>query len=900
MMFELYPASTYDAYQGMSIQYSREIDEAIQQILDACKGIGTDEQTLIEVLGSMSLETRNLILLRYKELHQQPLNALYKSEISGGFGRLLCMISTPLPETEAQILRDAAQGMGTTESLIIQILAGRTNEEMNILKRSYFNLMGKDLAVVLDSELSGDYREVIMAVLQSSRVPYNLAIHNAAKAEKEAVELYKAGQGRLGTDEEAFIDILVKAPPEFLKLIDAVYVAKYKNNIVKAVEKEFSGDAKKSLKYFICFTLDPYPTIAELFEKTMNGFETDEMGLSTTLVRFQSVLPYVKAAFKRRYSEELRDRISRKTSGDYRKLLLKVFDAPRDPLGSKMTDSSGVDLYIEESVAYTGARQNQLSQRSTAPTLSARHESSAPAYPVPTGQHSHSLSFQTASAQAPNGPITSSTDLGGNLPQTSNSHHVVYSSKDGYSGQSADHKQTPIFPASSPAYPVPTGQHTHGLPSQAASAQAPNGLILSQTSSTHVSENLSQTSNSQQVVSSSNSSYSGRSADRKQIPNIPASGHSSLLQPYASARHESGAPAYPVPAGQHAHGLPSQADSAQASNRSIPSRTSSTHFGENSSQTSNSHHVVNSSKNDYSGQSADHKQTPNFPASAPAYPVPTGQYTHGLPSQAVSGQAPNGSILLQTSSTHVGENLLLTSNSHQAVSSSNNSYSGQSADHKQTPNFPASGHSSLLQPNSLPGQQFPVQQYQQHPLPGQQPQIMPYQQFSPHYQQHLQLPPDQTYQQYPTSGGQSQYYRHYSVPELHLPGQSYHQYPVSGLQPVGQPYQQYAVPGQQHPLSEPYQQPYYPTSQYQQHGGSAVHLQQNLGQSHQQFTPHGQQTSTHSQQQYTGYGQQQYPVPQQSAQPYQKHNGQPEQLGYPSIYAAAPTLQHHSGHPPPY
>ncbi|KAL4161986.1 hypothetical protein PRNP1_002534 [Phytophthora ramorum] len=341
MTLELYPASAHDAFHGTGIQYPAHIDEAVQQIYGACKGLGTDEQTLITVLGSKSPEVRNLVALRYKELYREPLKSLVKSETSGDFGRLLRMISTPLPETEAQILRDATKGMGTTESLIVQILSGRSNEEMNILKRSYFDLVGKDLAVTLNAELSGDFRKVVMAVLQSPQVPYNPAVHNAAKAEEEAIALYKAGQGRLGTNEEVFVGILVKAPAELLKMMDAVYVAKYNNNIVKAVDKEFSGDAKKSLNYLVRSTLDPYPAIAEVFEKTMKGFGTDETGLSTALVRYQSVLPYVKAAYKKLYHEELRDRISGETSGDYKKLLLEVFDAPHDPPRTKIKGVQG-------------------------------------------------------------------------------------------------------------------------------------------------------------------------------------------------------------------------------------------------------------------------------------------------------------------------------------------------------------------------------------------------------------------------------------------------------------------------------------------------------------------------------------------------------------------------------
>jgi hypothetical protein len=253
MAVELYPRSSHDAFHGMQIQYPPHVDEAVVQIVAATKGFGTDEQALITVLGSKSPETRTLISMRYQELHRKKLTDLMKSETSGDFGRLLRMISTPLHETEATLLRDATKGAGTNESQVVQIISGRTNEEMDILKKTYFRLFNKDLAVTLSSELSGDLRKVVMAMLQSQQVPFNPTFHTAAKAEEEAIKLYKAGQGRLGTNEEVFIGILVAAPGPFLKLMDDAYVRKYNNNIAKAVDKEFSGDAKKALQYLGTF-----------------------------------------------------------------------------------------------------------------------------------------------------------------------------------------------------------------------------------------------------------------------------------------------------------------------------------------------------------------------------------------------------------------------------------------------------------------------------------------------------------------------------------------------------------------------------------------------------------------------------------------------------------------------
>lgn len=118
---QLYPPSAHNAFHGVNIVFPQHVDQAVAQIYGACKGMGTDEQTLITVLGSKSPEQRNLIALRYKELYHKALTDLVRSETSGNFGRLLRMISAPLPETEAQILRDATKGVGTNESLLVQV-----------------------------------------------------------------------------------------------------------------------------------------------------------------------------------------------------------------------------------------------------------------------------------------------------------------------------------------------------------------------------------------------------------------------------------------------------------------------------------------------------------------------------------------------------------------------------------------------------------------------------------------------------------------------------------------------------------------------------------------------------------------------------------------------------------
>ncbi|KAK1935367.1 Annexin A13 [Phytophthora citrophthora] len=327
-MLNLYPPANHAVHNGATLNFFPDIDQSCQAIHHACKGLGTDENALIAALGARTADQRYLISVRYRQLFGKELKKVLKGETSGDFGRLLQLIARPLPEVEAAIIRKATKGLGTKETMLYPIIMGRTNVELAILRKTYYDKVGHDLGSTLDGELSGDLKKVLLAALQAPMEQFNPGLHTPQRAEADAHALYKAGQGRLGTDERTFVNILVTSPPQHLQAINAAYVYKHKNDLIKAVKKEFGGDAEEALLFLVRMSLEPLELLAEMFEKTMKGFGTDEDALSATLVRYHGVLNDIRPVYKKKYGTELRDRIHGETSGDYRKLLLTVFDAP--------------------------------------------------------------------------------------------------------------------------------------------------------------------------------------------------------------------------------------------------------------------------------------------------------------------------------------------------------------------------------------------------------------------------------------------------------------------------------------------------------------------------------------------------------------------------------------------
>ncbi len=319
----LYPPSVHTAVLG-DPNYYPEIDNYVETIREATKGLGTDEDALITTLGSRDIHERYLIAFRYKETYGQDLKELMRKETSGNFGVLIKLLALPIPEAEAKIINMATKGLGTNEKLLWSVICGRSNEEIEILKKTYFQKYNKDLSLLVSSELSGVLKKLHLACLQGLEETFDSTHHNVSKAEEDADSFHAAGEGKWGTDEAALIDIISLAPPKYLQMIDDAYIAKHNHNLERALEKELSGKGKKAAIYHLNMKLKPYETAAEHIKSCCAGLGTDELGLSCAILRFQFILPQVQVEHINMSSKTIEDRVNSETSGDYNKLLVQM------------------------------------------------------------------------------------------------------------------------------------------------------------------------------------------------------------------------------------------------------------------------------------------------------------------------------------------------------------------------------------------------------------------------------------------------------------------------------------------------------------------------------------------------------------------------------------------------
>ncbi|KAL7562234.1 hypothetical protein ACA910_004042 [Epithemia clementina (nom. ined.)] len=314
--------------------FGSEVDAVCEEIENATKGFGANKQRVMDALATQDATQRAKISTRYMELYGpdhkrfKNMGDLMRKEFSGDFGDAMEFLALPPHQAECAMIRKATKGIGASVNIVWSIICGRTNEEMEILKKTYFKMYNKDLGKLLASELHGNMERLIFNCLQAAEQVFDPQYHTMDKAREDAEIIHAKGQGRMGTDEKGIFKVIVAAPPEHLVNIDKVYGEKYGYTLWKAMEKELGGVGEKSLRqatlYEIGMKLRPHETMSKLIDQACRGFGTDELLLTCCIIRFQPHMANVMACHIEEYGKTIHDRIREEVGGKYRNLLLQV------------------------------------------------------------------------------------------------------------------------------------------------------------------------------------------------------------------------------------------------------------------------------------------------------------------------------------------------------------------------------------------------------------------------------------------------------------------------------------------------------------------------------------------------------------------------------------------------
>ena len=119
----------------------------------------------------------------------------------------------------------------------------------------------------------------------------------------DADALYKAGEGRWGTEENTFVRIFGTRTRRQLEAINEAYTTTYGHSLQKAVEKEFGGHLKWALYLLV---QPPHEYFAEKLREAMKGLGSDKDEMTEAVVfRKDRDLSLINDAYVRNYKKTL-------------------------------------------------------------------------------------------------------------------------------------------------------------------------------------------------------------------------------------------------------------------------------------------------------------------------------------------------------------------------------------------------------------------------------------------------------------------------------------------------------------------------------------------------------------------------------------------------------------------
>ena len=291
----------------------------------AFKGLGCDKKAVVDITVNRTNAQRLQIKEAYKSSYGRDLIKDLKSELHNHLEDAVVALFTDPIEYDADELRAAMKGLGTNEDTLIEIICSRPPHVLKAIIAKFKEKYNRDLEKDVKSETSGTLRKLLIALLQCSRSTNTTP--NQAQCAQIAQEIYNAGEKKLGTDESIFNKYFCTLSPHELAAVSREYHKLTGHTILQAIDKEFSGDSKKTLRTIVYATLSPSEYFATRVNYAVKGLGTKDHILIRVLVtRSEIDMPQIKQYYKQLFGKDMATDVKNDISGDYQKLMLGLIE----------------------------------------------------------------------------------------------------------------------------------------------------------------------------------------------------------------------------------------------------------------------------------------------------------------------------------------------------------------------------------------------------------------------------------------------------------------------------------------------------------------------------------------------------------------------------------------------
>uniref|UniRef100_A0A671VSB4 Annexin n=1 Tax=Sparus aurata TaxID=8175 RepID=A0A671VSB4_SPAAU len=209
-----------------------------QRLQQAMAGIGTDEDSLLEILCTRSGKQLKEISAAYEQVYQKELEKEVKGETSGDFAKLLVALlnviylicDCVLLCQSFQYLVSSMNGKKANAGPWIEILTSRDSDHLNDVLLGLELATGQMVEQLLEKSFSGDIRLGLTVLVKCIQDPYHYL------AQRLTIKKTPIVQG-----------IMVSHSEEDLLCIRAAYLKLTGTSLYTALQKQFKGDHLQAL-----------------------------------------------------------------------------------------------------------------------------------------------------------------------------------------------------------------------------------------------------------------------------------------------------------------------------------------------------------------------------------------------------------------------------------------------------------------------------------------------------------------------------------------------------------------------------------------------------------------------------------------------------------------------------
>lgn len=296
----------------------------VEALRKAMKGMGTDEEAIINILAHRTSYQRQIIKETYKEVHNRSLDDDLKSDLSGHFEDVMIALMTPMPLYMAQTLHKAIRGKH--HNTLIEILCTRDRISIANIKKSYMEEYGTELSDDLNKLSNVRFRQFLIAMITEERSEVTDDMETAKLLQQQ---LFDAARDHSNiTVEDEMMRILTKYSYPMLRLAFWEYFNVHDEEYQNVIETKFPEELKDVMKTVYVSIMSPPIFFAKELNSAIAGAGTDDPKLIRLVVsRVEIDMGNIKEEYEKLYNKSLEVAIKGDTSGDYKQVLLALIES---------------------------------------------------------------------------------------------------------------------------------------------------------------------------------------------------------------------------------------------------------------------------------------------------------------------------------------------------------------------------------------------------------------------------------------------------------------------------------------------------------------------------------------------------------------------------------------------